>query len=240
MIRKSSVPWFYQNQISEHISPEMQQHIRAKRLKAEQIITTFNGKGQVATCKILQNAKLEIIKIDQKLHQQELILALPYCELKTMNNIIIKATELGCSQIDIIHTEFSCSTGSHKRINSKNLDKWQILMQQACQQSENPFIPKITYNNQLEQHIKTSQNKKLFVLGFATNNHVIESVNPAVLYVGPEGGFSQKEADLFIAHRAICLNISNQVLKVETAAIAGLALLTHLSQALTPSINFKI
>lgn len=225
MIRLNSLPWFYQQEISEHVCPKMAAHIKAKRLKPLQKIITFDGSGKTALCELINLNKIKLISTKQKKRSHNIILALPYCDIKTMNNIIIKATELGCSKIDIIHTEYSYSCGSHKRINQKNLDKWQIQMQQACQQAENPFMPIINYNIELKNHLTSYHNTQKYVLGFDKNPEQIKPNNEAVLYVGPEGGFSQAEAELFKESNTICLSFGQNILKVETATISGLALL---------------
>ena len=43
------------------------------------------------------------------------------------------------------------------------------------------------------------------------------------LVVGPEGGFSQAEEDLAVAHGALCLSMGPRVLRTETAGLAALA-----------------
>lgn len=48
-----------------------------------------------------------------------------------------------------------------------------------------------------------------------------------VLAVGPEGGWSARELDLFRASGAVPLVLGARVLRAETAAIAGLAILQH-------------
>lgn len=226
MIRIKALPWFYQAEIRRTISQEVQQHLKVRRIKTNQQIIIFNGLGQKAICKIINTNELEILQYEQAMKNPfELRLALPYCELKTMNHIITQATELGCSHIDIVHTEYSCSNASHKRIQKKHIEKWHLLTTQACQQSENPYLPIISLENKLASHIELNKNKQQVVLGFTNEPASINKAKDTVLYVGPEGGFSPFEAELF--SNAICLCTNKNVLRVETAVVSGLSIITQ-------------
>ncbi|RYG67339.1 RsmE family RNA methyltransferase, partial [bacterium] len=48
-----------------------------------------------------------------------------------------------------------------------------------------------------------------------------------VLFVGPEGGFSDDERAILLERGALPLRLGNRVLRAETAVFAGLTVLQH-------------
>lgn len=234
MIREHTKPWFFIDSEfdsqPEPLSKEVIQHIKAKRLNIGQEIILFNSKYYQVLAKLITPEFAKII--DKKLIQkpkQSIELALPYCDPKLISCCLIKATELGASKIYLVHTEYSYSNASYKRIQDKHFIKWQKQIIEACQQAENIFIPKIIPDTKLTDLMEKNANK--VVMGFEATPLCLEQHN-TILFVGPEGGFSQKEAELF-DQKVQCLHINSNILKIETAVTAGL---TIISQLLTHNI----
>ena len=226
MIRNNSKPWFYLeselNLGSIKLSQDICQHLKAKRLEPNAQIVLFNTKGILASATLEQNNCAIITELEQPKSEHKIELALPYCEPKLISQCLIQAVELGASRIYLTHTEYSYSNASHKRIQAKHIEKWQLQMIQACQQSENPFIPELIVNQTLKELINKPAD--LIVMGFSSQTIKLTE-KPAILFVGPEGGFSPKEQQLFINHNAQCLHIGTNILKVATAVTAGLTAL---------------
>lgn len=228
MIREHTKPWFFLNSEFDDklvpLSQEVIQHIKVKRLKLSQEIILFNRNNCQALAKLITSELVEIInkQIIPK-PNYSLELALPYCDPKLISSCLIKATELGSSKIYLVHTEYSYSNASHKRIQEKHFIKWQKQIIEACQQAENIFIPEIVPDTKLTTLMAKTANK--VVMGFAETPLDLEQAN-TILFVGPEGGFSPKEHALF-DKKVQCLNIGKTILKVETAVTAGLAIINQ-------------
>ena len=47
---------------------------------------------------------------------------------------------------------------------------------------------------------------------------------PPAFFVGPEGGWTEKEQELFIAKKALSWHLGNTILRAETATITALSL----------------
>ena len=230
MIRTNTKPWFYLDislTIGHCLLPEtIVRHIKAKRLRPGNEIILFNNTNKVALATIVNADSVEIINVTaQTAHKQTINISLPYSDPKITSNCLIKSAELGCDTIYITHTDYGYSNGWHKRIANKHIEKWNKLLIQACQQCENPFIPKIILDNKLKDLLNLDYEH--VILGFCkkTTNFTKKST---LLYVGPEGGFSPNELLLFNQHDALCLNLGNTVLRIETAATAGLATIKYI------------
>lgn len=232
MIRNETSPWFHMEcelKIGEiSLSNDVAKHMYVKRIKNGDIIFLFNKQRQLGRALITGKDKAIIETVETIAETKQMIqIAIPYSEPKLISKCIIKATELGCANIDIIHTQYSMSNGFHKKINNKHLEKWRSQIIQACQQSENIFIPNITIDIKLADHIEKSKDSNIIVMGF-TKDEIQLNKAKTTLYVGPEGGFSQEEVKLFNNYQAQCLHVNNNVLRVETALCSGLGILHNL------------
>ena len=231
MIRSNSQPWFFIDADllcqDYNLSQDIIIHIKAKRLKVGQIIMLFNRSATLAEAELLSTSKAKVISTCMAQNpKHELALSLPYTDPKTISNCLIKATELGCQKIYLTHTEYSYSNGWHNKINDKHHEKWQKQIIQACQQSENQFIPEIIFNKNIEDLLALEATP--IVLGFNKSDLKL-CTKPSIIFVGPEGGYSPKEQQQFYNRSARTINFGNTILKVETAATAGLATFRYLA-----------
>jgi 16S rRNA (uracil1498-N3)-methyltransferase len=105
--------------------------------------------------------------------------------------------------------------------------RWQKIMISASEQSEQVFVPKINPIQDLADALTLSE-KNIFVAAerLAENESdlagqktfVAETVN---LFIGPEGGWSAGELELFKKHGAKFISFGKNILRSETACIAG-------------------
>ncbi len=142
--------------------------------------------------------------------------------------VIEKATELGVSKIIPILSERSEKKGF-------NLERAKRIAIEASEQCGRADVPEINSIKQLADSIEeteggviilepssTSPLTPLLAKKRGTENYNLESVN---LFIGPEGGWSPKELDLFKQKEAQVYSLGSLVLRAETAAIAALSLL---------------
>jgi 16S rRNA (uracil1498-N3)-methyltransferase len=129
------------------------------------------------------------------------------------------------------NTEFKVG----RKIDDKLL-RWQQTAVEACKQSGNPFLPKISYFEKLESINLLPFGIKLFG-GLEENSQPIKKVistNPPksniCIAIGPEGDFSPSEYDYLIGNGFIeCRLAQHNVLRSETAAIYALSVLDQLT-----------
>ncbi len=140
--------------------------------------------------------------------------------------IIEKATELGC---DGVFPVYSDNCALNRNVIEKKIPKWQRIMYEASKQCERAYIPKCFELTSLENIIQ-SEGK---VVAFCERNakqtlHQYCSENPIkngdkiTVIIGPEGGFSKREFELFEQNNIPMLTLGDLILKAETAVIVAL------------------
>ena len=145
--------------------------------------------------------------------------------------IIEKATELGA---DGIYPVLSDNCALSKNVVEKKIPKWQRIMYEASKQCERAYVPKCFEMTSLEELVKSDYKVIAFCERLATETlHEYTLKNPIkkgdkiLVIIGPEGGFSQREFDLFRENNVPMLTLGNLILKAETAVIVALGNLIY-------------
>jgi 16S rRNA (uracil1498-N3)-methyltransferase len=135
----------------------------------------------------------------------------------TFEWIVEKATELGISHIVPILSARS----EKKDLNVARITKVSI---EAAEQSGRATVPKIHDILKLADAIATYSEQKAVAWEpsapkFAKNNLLtIDS-----MYIGPEGGWTKEELELFEKKGIKAMSLGPQILRAETAVVAALA-----------------
>lgn len=139
------------------------------------------------------------------------------------NFVIEKATELGVKGIYPVHTD-NCAL--KEDIIDKKTDKWQKIMYEASKQCERADIPTCFERTTLENLIKQYDKIIVFCERIATRTlKDVESFKKdenLLVIIGPEGGFSKKEFEMFKTNKLEMITLGDLILKAETAVTVGL------------------
>ena len=137
--------------------------------------------------------------------------------------VVQKATEIGVSNIIPI----LCEHSEKKKINLERLQKIAIESSEQSGRGDVPVIYKATTLSELFQSSILPQDKmalhpegedfKRYIAGI--------DLSSIAVFIGPEGGFSPKEIDLFKSYNIPLLSLGSQILRAETAVIAVSSLL---------------
>ena len=142
--------------------------------------------------------------------------------------IMEKSTELGIRGVYPIYTD-NCSL--KKSVAQNKIKKWQKVMYEASKQCEIANIPTCFELYELEGLINSDQFDRIITLCEKnTNGNLKEYLNSftvkknenILLIIGPEGGFSQREFELFKEKELPMLSLGDLILKAETAVIVTL------------------
>ena len=196
--------------------------------KGENLLMIDENKMQYETV-VEDVTKTEIITKIQKCEKSKRVLPfniyLAQSPLRSdaQNFVIEKATELGVQGIYPVHTD-NCAVGEDTI--DKKIDKWQKIMYEASKQCERADIPTCFERTDFE----TLFNKfdKIFVFCERIATETLKDVKLPVngenilVIVGPEGGFSKREFDLFKTNKLCMLTLGDLILKAETAVTVGL------------------
>jgi 16S rRNA (uracil1498-N3)-methyltransferase len=138
---------------------------------------------------------------------------------------IEKCTELGVARIVPViagRTEKHLATAAAKR-----WERWQRLVQQASEQSRRLTPPEMIRPTPLKEAISIPGANRV-VLSEVEQDGMLKDVvagsDSVTLAFGPEGGWTESERQWFRDSGWISASLGNTILRVETAAIAGLAI----------------
>ena len=160
------------------------------------------------------------------------LLAQALVSSEKMDWIIQKSTELGVTEIQPLATERSVARLSAERT-AKRLEHWQQVAISACEQcgrNTQPLIhAPLDIMAWLQQPSQDDDTKFILLPQGATSLHGQAKPHGAVsILIGAEGGFTEAESDAALHCGFIPIKMGARVLRTETAAIAGLAVLQML------------
>jgi len=140
--------------------------------------------------------------------------------------VVEKATELGVSKIVPIISERSEKKGF-------NLERARKIAIEASEQCGRADVPEIGEVVSLDETLEKAENVVVFdssgtppasqSLGTLPLIKVREDGNPTSIFIGPEGGWSEKEMERFKDSNMEILSLGKLTLRAETAAVVALA-----------------
>lgn len=142
--------------------------------------------------------------------------------------IIEKATELGAEVVYPVLTD-NCSL--NESVIRKKIAKWQNIMYEASKQCERAQVPVCAEMTTLDEIIHRKGFDKIIAFcernahknlrDFCKENPIKKNENVLVI-IGPEGGFSEQEFELFEKNNIPMLTLGKLILKAETATTVAL------------------
>ena len=161
-----------------------------------------------------KKAILTLISSEEKiiLSQKKLHLGWSVVDPKTIEKYISSLNEMGVEKITFIYSDFS---QKNFKINIEKLEK--ILINSSCQCGRSNII-KLDVCKNIETFIK--ENDDVYFLDFSNTSIDEKSDLIKTLVIGCEGGFSNKEREIFNKNNIVGFN-SNLILRSETAIISA-------------------
>ena len=204
------------------------------RLKAGARVALFNGKdgewlariegfGRTA-CSIAVEAQSRAQTIEP-----DLWLVFAPIKRARIDFLVEKATELGVSALFPVITQ-------HTMVERVNLARLKANAIEAAEQSERLTFPQIHPAQPLERLVAGWDGSRRLMLCDETGTSppvaaALKSADsgPWAVLVGPEGGFADRELDALKKLPFVCpVSLGPRVLRADTAALAGLAVLQAL------------
>jgi len=149
-----------------------------------------------------------------------------------MELIIQKCVELGVTDIVPVEMSRSIVKIEDKKKQSK-ITRWQAIAESAAKQSKRNIIPEIHPIINYSQALKTAENLDIIAVpyenkdGMISTQSFLEQIKPNMsigLFIGPEGGFEDKEIELAKAAGANIISLGKRILRTETAAITAVGM----------------
>lgn len=188
-------------------------------------VILFDGSGNEYDSVIekLNNREAEVRLVAERagiVPQQNVILYQSLIKKDKMEWVAEKATELGVSKIVPIISDRS----EKKCVNMTRLRKIAVEASEQCGRAD---VPVIESSKGLADSIKDLEGEIIVFdpsgPSFSSNlttNHLL----PTAIFIGPEGGWTEKELNLFKQKGAQVFSLGSMTLRAETAAIVALTL----------------
>lgn len=212
--------------------PEAHHAARVLRLEAGEDIALFDGQGRRAVCRILdvkkQHLALEVLEQTQDPPPAApTILALGFSKAIRRSWLLEKAVELNAAGL-----WFWQADRSQGRIPEDVKESWQGALVAAGKQCGVSHLPDVrTFPGGLEAVLQETAAMQTVVLWEEQNQPapvlpqaVIRLPAPCCFLLGPEGGFSPREVQVFQHARTLAASLGPSILRWETAALTVLAL----------------
>jgi len=157
------------------------------------------------------------------------VLVLPILQEQKMSFVLQKATELGVDEIIPIYTERSKVKVEEKE--DKKLLRWTRICKEASEQAKRLDIPKINNIINIKDididglKIVCSTKEKSNNLKKVLKNNL--NCDKIVISIGPEGGLTDKEEQLFVDQGFIPVSLGDNIMRVETVPIYMLSVLNY-------------
>ncbi|MDR6516487.1 RsmE family RNA methyltransferase [Chryseobacterium camelliae] len=206
------------------ISDEEQQHIvKVLRMKDGEEIHVTDGKGSLASGKLMTEGKKAFIEVDQlstdlpgfnpRLH----IAIAPTKNIDRIEFFVEKSVEMGISEITLLQTEKT----ERKNVNIDKLRKQAVA---ASKQSLRFHFPVINDLTKIQDFLKHTHPETTFVAHCHENLKrqelaTIPLMDNITFMIGPEGDFSEKEISFLSQHTIRAVSLGNQRLRTETAGV---------------------
>ena len=150
-----------------------------------------------------------------------------------MELIIQKAVELGAYEIIPVNTKRSVVKLDSKKEASK-LKRWQAISESAAKQSKRMIVPQITPVKSFAEAVNYADQLLIpyeLAKGMSETRQILEGIQPGQsigIFIGPEGGFEEKEVELAREHGAQPITLGKRILRTETAGMTVLSILLYL------------
>lgn len=206
--------------------------LKVLRLGEGDSVVLFNGRDGAWLCKIKTAGKKScmldpIVQIAHQTPPSGLWFGFAPLKVGRLDYLVQKATEMGAGIIQPVVTRFT-----QARTRPDKLRAWSLEAAEQCEVLTLPVIaPEVTLTALLRTW-RTDQGLRRLIVADEAAPVVspLEMVRwldglPVGILIGPEGGFSDEERALLLAHDfVIPVSLGPRILRADTAAVAALTL----------------
>ena len=150
-----------------------------------------------------------------------------------MELIIQKAVELGAYEIIPVETK-RCVVKLDGKKSAKKTARWQQIAESAAKQSKRMLIPNVHEVLTFREALKYAESMDVRLVpyelarGMQETKEILAGIEPGQsvgIFIGPEGGFEEKEIEAAIEGGAKPITLGRRILRTETAGLAILSVL---------------
>jgi 16S rRNA (uracil1498-N3)-methyltransferase len=209
------------------ITDEEHHHLVVGRAQAGELIEVFDGKGNVWTAAVESVSKKETVAFLKETRtvpppSNEIILGISLIRTAALELALEKAVEIGVTRVAPFRATRSNAVAGNRH------DRWSRIVVEAAKQSKRYHVPAIAEVANFGDVLSIPGSTKIM---FAERDGApLQSAlagSPALYLIGPEGGWTDEEIAAARAKGFHTVSLGEGILKAETAAIVGGALIGY-------------
>jgi 16S rRNA (uracil1498-N3)-methyltransferase len=201
------------------LSHDEQHHARVVRVREGEEVEVFNGRGASYVAKYTSDGLQIAGAAPDREARVAIDLAMSIINLDKFDIVLQKATELGVRSIIPLVTDRVEIRAERYR---GKAERWRKIVFEAVKQSGRSVIPIVEEPQPFDDVVKRDGTKILFDADSDETRQQLSDA--AILFIGPEGGWSERELQLAREHGCAFERLGIRRLRAETAAIVAVAL----------------
>ncbi len=207
---------------------------RVARLRAGEVVEVSDFRSAWRARAVRVEARTVEFELEEALQPEpprpRLVLALSVIKYARFEWALEKAAELGADAVMPVAAQRS--DGGLVKAAARRTDRWSKIAEEAAQQARRRRPPLVTAPVPLERALAEEADVRIF---FDFDGRTLQpedlaaagSEGSGLVLAGPEGGWTDDEARLAREAGALAVSLGPHVLRAETAAAAGLAVVAQ-------------
>lgn len=215
---------------------------RTLRMKIGDKIMVFDGTGKEYICTLSGTEKE---KCTAKIESEVFSASEPDIKITVfqgipksgkMESIIQKSVELGVFKIVPVDMERCVVRLNNKQKQAERIKRWNKVALEAAKQCGRGIVPEITEPYSFSEAIEYAKQLDLTVMPYEILGHqndrslkkmLSEEFNTIGIIIGPEGGFSDAEAELALNNKIKLTGLGKRILRTETVSSAVISIIMY-------------
>lgn len=150
-----------------------------------------------------------------------------------MEMIVQKAVELGVYEIIPVENK-RCVVKLDQKKAEKKVQRWQQISESAAKQSKRMRVPEVHAVLRWQDAVRYAKNLDVLLIpyelakGIGETREILKMICPGqsiAVFIGPEGGFEEKEVQDAMDAGAKPITLGRRILRTETAGMTALSIL---------------
>jgi 16S rRNA (uracil1498-N3)-methyltransferase len=214
----------------------------AARVRAGDEIWLFDGSGRRSLARVEKvgedRTEVAVVKTeeDAAAPRTRILLAQGLMEARKLETVLEKAAELGCS--DFIPVTSKRSLRASEERADRKIERWRRIVREAAKQCKSSLLTEVHPPRPLPDLLLSPGAERRLFLSEHSGRPLKDVVTfaagsagrpPAsvLLLVGPKGGWTDGEETELRAAGFEAVSLGRRILRAETAAVAGAAMIAH-------------
>lgn len=212
---------------------------RVLRLQCGNSIIVCDGSGKDYIVEIekfeTDSIRTNILRVESNITEPpiDVVLYQGIPKSDKMDFIIQKSVELGVKKIVPVITEHTVVKLDNEKDSQKKSARWQKIALEAAKQSNRGVIPKVELPIRFDDALEQSKTSDIRIIPYekeiknGLKNIIQDNIKNISVFIGPEGGFSEKEISNAEKAGIVPVTLGPRILRTETAGIVVLSILMY-------------